>query len=99
MKFLAALAFMAIGLGAGAQGIVPQDIRPVRLAVYHADPWMIKALLEATPIVSPEISTLLGFMGLPASAGKAINAFFTDGTLIVNPTDNSLWFFPNKPKP
>ncbi|RYG16829.1 hypothetical protein EON82_24570 [bacterium] len=70
--------------------------RPIRIAVRHADPYAIKAMLEGQPIVSPEISTLLGRMGQPAAAGAvaAASNLLMGGVLFVNPTDNSLWWYP-----
>lgn len=68
--------------------------RPVRFKVMHADPWMIKGILEGQVILSPELSTALSFMGAPPQAGNALNGLFKDGKFVVNATDNSLWWFP-----
>ncbi|RYG20809.1 hypothetical protein EON82_19830 [bacterium] len=68
--------------------------RPVRIAVRHADPWAIKAMMEGQPIVSPEISTLMllrGQTGTAAAVSAAANLLM-GGVLFVNPTDNSLWW-------
>lgn len=71
--------------------------QPIRLQVLHADPWVIKLMLEGGSVVSPEMSTLFGFLGAPPNTGNAVNRLFQNGTLIVNPTDNSIWFFPDRP--
>ena len=70
--------------------------RPVRIAVRHADPWAIKAMMEGGSIVSPEISTLLNRLGQPAAAAAVAGAsnLLMGGVLFVNPTDNSLWWVP-----
>ncbi|AIE83435.1 hypothetical protein [Fimbriimonas ginsengisoli] len=85
------LALLAVG------GAVAQDPKaPMRIPVRHADPWTIKAMLEGVPLRSPETSTLPGFAGVMGNATNAANRFLKDGILVVNPTDNSLWYFPGK---
>jgi len=72
---------------------------PVRIPVRHADPWMIKFFLEGQQIRFPEMSTMLALGGMGAAGGQAAagaTAFFTGGRLVVNVTDNSLWFFPDR---
>jgi hypothetical protein len=69
---------------------------PVRIPIRHADPWMVKALLEGIAVKSPEMSTLPGFQGLGQNAANAAGGFLRGGSLRVNPTDNSLWFFPDR---
>jgi hypothetical protein len=69
---------------------------PIKIPVRHADPWMIKALLEGMAVQSPEMSSLPGFQGLGQNAGNAVGSFIRGGRLVVNPTDNSLWFFPDR---
>ena len=69
---------------------------PIRIPVRHADPWMIKALLEGVAVTAPEMSTLPGFQGLGQNAANAVGSFIRGGRLVVNPTDNSLWFFPDR---
>ncbi|HEY0867676.1 MAG TPA: hypothetical protein VGE01_09860 [Fimbriimonas sp.] len=71
-----------------------QDLQPFRIRIRHADPWYVKAMLEGRPLVTPEIGTLMGFMGSGAFAGEAVNALFQGGTLMVSPADNTLWFIP-----
>lgn len=80
----------------GAQGEQPKARRQaVQLRVRHADPWAVKALMEGQQIMSPEISTILNLMGMPPQMSQGANGLFNDGKFIVNPADNSLWFFPN----
>ncbi|HWD37654.1 MAG TPA: hypothetical protein VG944_02315, partial [Fimbriimonas sp.] len=68
--------------------------RPIRVPVHHADPWMIKALLEGHAVQAPEVSTLVAIGG-PLLVGPVQTALmFTNGHWFVNPTDNSLWFVP-----
>ncbi|MBL1151734.1 MAG: hypothetical protein D8M22_03220 [Armatimonadetes bacterium] len=81
----------------GAQTPPTAPPQPIRLQVRHADPWVIKLMLEGGSVVSPEMSTLFGFLGAPPNTGNAVNRLFQNGTLIVNPTDNSIWFFPDRP--
>ena len=69
--------------------------RPFRIAVRHADPWAVKAMLEGIAIRNPEMSTLPGFQGLGQAANTAAS-LIQNGRLVVNPTDNSLWYFPNR---
>jgi hypothetical protein len=71
-----------------------QTPRPIKFIIRKADPYMVKAMLEGQPVVSPEMSTLFGASGFPA-AGQALNNFFAKGKWVVNPADNSLWFFPD----
>lgn len=60
----------------------------------HADPWAVKALLEGVPLVSPEISSVFGFMGVPDQESELLKQYFGEGRFIVNPTDNSLIWVP-----
>lgn len=69
---------------------------PFKIPVRHADPWKIKALLEGIAVNAPEISTLPGFQGFGQNAANAAGSFLRGGRLVVNPTDNSLWFFPDR---
>jgi len=74
-----------------------QDPRvPFKVQIHHADPWAVKAMLEGMAITTPEISSLPGFRGVAAAAGNAANRLLKSGRLVVNPTDNSLWLFPDK---
>jgi len=52
-------------------------------------------MLEGMAVTQPELSTIPGFGGLGQAAGQAAAKFYSGGKLIVNPTDNSLWFFPD----
>lgn len=89
--------WMLIGLGvvsavlAGAQErkILP----PIKIPVMHADPWFIVAMLDGRSVSSPEMSTILGFMGAPPEASQAFNRIF-NGKFVVSPADNAIWFFP-----
>jgi hypothetical protein len=69
--------------------------RAIRIPVRHADPWFIKFALEGQPLVSPELSTLFFLMGVPQGAANAANGLLDGGRLLVNPTDNSLWWYPD----
>ena len=73
------------------------DLRtPVRFEIHHADPWAVKAMLEGNPISQPEISTILGFRGGGSQRQTNKSPLLQDGYLVVNPTDNSLWWYPNR---
>jgi len=55
-------------------------------------------MMEGRPIVSPELSQLL-LLGGQTGAAAAVTAGSNlpmDGILFVNPTDNSLWWYPKK---
>jgi len=84
-------------LGFSALGLAAQDTRqPIRIKVRHADPWFVKGMLEGRPLVSPELSTLLNGMGFPEGAVNMISKTFENGKFMVNPTDNSIWWIPNR---
>ena len=70
----------------------------MKFYVNHADPFFIVSMLEGRLVVSPELSALFGFMGVPPEAGQALNRLF-QGKFVVNATDNSIWFFPDPPSP
>jgi len=90
---LVALSFLALG------SAYSQDPRaPYRIQIHHADPWAVKAMLEGMQITTPEISSIPGFKGITAAAGASMNKLLKSGYLVVNPTDNSLWLFPDKAK-
>ncbi|HTQ10610.1 MAG TPA: hypothetical protein VMI31_11100 [Fimbriimonadaceae bacterium] len=92
MKLIASLAFLAASAMLFAQGPTFYRVR-----VRHADPWAIKALIEGTPIARPELSTILGFAGVPDKDSALIEEMFGgQGRLLVNPTDNSLIFIPDR---
>lgn len=98
MKLIATLATAAcLATGAFAQGRPLGDGGVVRIRVMHGDPWAIKALIEGTQVTQPELSTILGFAGIPDKDSELIQSIFgAKGHLVVNPTDNSLLFFPDK---
>jgi hypothetical protein len=68
---------------------------PIRLKIRHADPWFVKAMLEGIAVSAPEMSSRPGFQGLGNAATQGLGKLLKNGRLIVNPTDNSLWFFPD----
>lgn len=73
---------------------------PVKFTIRHADPWSVKAMLEGGSIGSPEQSTLWQLLGgSNRSGGNMSNGgspILGDGFLVVNPTDNSLWWYPKR---
>ncbi|MCC7433082.1 MAG: hypothetical protein IT363_00240 [Methanoregulaceae archaeon] len=83
-------------LASFAASAFAQDViagKVVRIRVNHADPWFIVAMLENWGVTSPELSTLFNALGAP-QAGNALNRLFK-GKFVVNPTDNSILFFPD----
>lgn len=90
---LGLLAFSAL---AQQQPLPRRRLDPVRITIRHADPWYVLAMIQGQPIVSPEMSTILGFAGLPQGMANAANSLFSGGRFLVNPTDNSLWFYPDR---
>ena len=94
-----ALALIATSATFATVGKQTDNRAPVKLKMRHADPWAVKALLEGRSISEPELSTLWGVS--PGKTGGQSNTpsnspLVRDGTLVVNPTDNSLWWFPKK---
>jgi len=92
--------FMA-SLAMATAGVSKQmtDRLPFKFQIHHADPWAVKAMLEGSGPSSPELSTLwlLGGANQARTNQAAIgNPLLTDGYLVVNPTDNSLWWYPGK---
>ncbi len=71
---------------------------PVKFPIRHADPWAVKAMIEGLNIKSPELSTVMNMLGgrPPAAQGNSTSPLLKDGYLVVNPTDNSLWWYPNR---
>jgi hypothetical protein len=98
MKLLACLGLLVACASCSlAQTRPVGDNGVMRIYVMHADPWAVKALIEGTPISQPELSTILGFAGIPSKESSFIESIFGgQGTLVVNPTDNSILFFPKK---
>ena len=84
--------------GGGVQ-VLSKHRKAYRMPVRSANPWFIKAMLEGESVVSPEFTFVSQIFGLPRSfgqsVGNAMNSLVKDGKLIVNPTDNSLWFSPD----
>lgn len=95
MKHVLMLLLAFSALSASAQQVPPTKRSPFRIAVRHADPWFVKAMLEGIPVTQPEHSSRPGFQGLGQQTGQAISSLLEGGRLIVNPTDNSLWWYPN----
>jgi len=100
-----ALAFGCVGIAVASGGTKKQaDNRvPVKLQIHHADPWAVKAMIEGAQITQPELSTIWGVSGGQGrqtgntQQGKP-SPLLQDGYLVVNPTDNSLWWYPNRQK-
>lgn len=104
MKSLWTLALLAVCGGALAAQSLPSQVpgasrRPIRIPIRHADPWFVKYALEGRSLVSPELSTIFNLMGAGGQAGSqaagSVNGLLEGGKLVVNPTDNSLWWFPD----
>ncbi|HWA81809.1 MAG TPA: hypothetical protein VG820_00135 [Fimbriimonadaceae bacterium] len=98
MKRIAPLvAALCLATGAFAQARPIGENGVIRIRIQHADPWAVKALLEGTQITQPELSAILGFAGIPDKDSELIQSIFgSKGRLVVNPTDNSLLFIPEK---
>lgn len=92
-------AILMLGLTSVPQGapdpLAPLGI-PVRIQVYHADPYLIVSLLEGRQVPFPEMSTLAIFRFQPRQGGQQGQGFYPEGTFIVNPTDNSIWYLPKR---
>jgi len=104
MKKLALLVMgltLASAFANGGAKQQPDSRGPVKLPIHHADPWAVKAMLEGSSISQPELSTIRALRGGGAASGGnnaqgASSAYLQDGFLVVNPTDNSLWWYPKK---
>lgn len=92
-------AILMLGWSAVPQG-VPDPLAPLglpaRIRVYHADPYVLVALLEGRQVPFPEMSTLAVFGFQPGQSGQQGQGFYPQGTFIVNPTDNSIWYLPRR---
>ena len=96
------LLLAVVGVGSGAWGTVGKGSQmteriPHRFQISHADPWVVKAMIEGSAIYSPELGTiahLLGGTGAPSPLMGTANSLLQDGFLVVNPNDNSLWWYP-----
>jgi len=54
-------------------------------------------MLEGRQILSPELSTVLALSGgAPPAMAQATAPLVMNGRFMVNPTDNTLWFFPDR---
>jgi hypothetical protein len=100
MRLFAAIALLAgLTLCAFGQGRPIGDAGVVRIQIFHADPYLVKALLQGsgTYTSAPEMSTIMGFAGVADKDSELIESIFGGkGRFVVNPTDNSLLFFPEK---
>jgi hypothetical protein len=91
------LALLWIGLAGPvfAQGpSLENATQPVRIPVYHADPYLIVMLLNDQQPPYPEMSTLAIFGFMPQAQTGANTRL--RGRFIVNPGDNSIWFLPDR---
>ena len=91
--------FMVLGMAlmaaiSLAQGTPKAPQGAFKIPVYHADPWFVVSMLQGQLVMQPELSTILGYMGAPPEAAQGLNRIFK-GKFTVNPTDNSIWFFPD----
>lgn len=97
-----AVASMCFSAALASGGKRQTDSRvPVKLPIRHADPWAVKAMIEGSSITQPELSTIMGVLGGTATTGAnnrqgGNSPLLQDGFLVVNPTDNSLWWYPKK---
>lgn len=70
----------------------------VGIQVMHADPYLIVALLQGISPPYPEISTtwfLFGAqLGAQGQLGQGGGWLIPEGTLVVNPADNTIWYKP-----
>ena len=103
MRSLGTLIFVGLGLTSALGISFRKQLdgqSPIRLAIHHADPWMVKAMLEGKSTDQPELSTIWQITGggnlQSGGQAGAGSPFLRDGYLVVNPTDNSLWWYPNK---
>jgi len=92
------LLVLAIGVQATV-GKARQNSEPVphRFQIMHSDPWMVKAMIEGAAVTAPELSSVANLLsgslsGFGNQSGS--NSLLQDGFLVVNPTDNSLWWYP-----
>ena len=98
MKLVATVGLFAVlATSAFCQARPIGDGGVFRFQVLHGDPYLIKALLQGTQVMQPELSTLLNFAGVPDKDSDLITSLFGGpGRIVINPTDNSILFFPKK---
>ena len=97
MKPLSCFALLAAFVSASFAQSETSGLPYVRIRIMHADPWAVKALLEGTAFNVPELSTILGFAGVPDKDSELVQSVFGGkGKIVVNSTDNSLLFIPEK---
>jgi hypothetical protein len=92
MKALATLSLLLTA------GLAAAQVQPVRIQIRHADPWLVKAMLEGLMVRSPEISSVIAIGGPNPITNGTGTPLIPNGTFMVNPADNSLWFIPNPPR-
>lgn len=95
MKSILLICLALASIGAVAQEAPKRSREPFRIRVRHADPWFVKAMLEGVAVSQPELSSIPGFQGIGQAATNGVRGLLSGGKLIVNPTDNSLWFYPD----
>ncbi|MBX3117661.1 MAG: hypothetical protein KF784_01235 [Fimbriimonadaceae bacterium] len=81
--------------GSPGQFIAPKPrVVPIKITIRHADPWFVVNMLQGIQVQFPELSTLgiPGLLNPPAGQGLAL----FPGKFIVNPTDNSIWYYPEQ---
>ena len=89
----AVLAFAALTVLGLAQEPPKKEPQFIRVRVMSADPWFVKSMLVGVAITQPELSTLLGFAGVPDQESALITGLLGGkGHIVVDPTDNSLVF-------
>jgi hypothetical protein len=93
MKQILALSLVLLSALAPCQDA---ELRPIRIRVRHADPWAVVAMLQGQPVMSPEISTVIGILGFPTPPSPGFGTLLPKGRLFINPGDNSIWFVPEK---
>jgi hypothetical protein len=86
---------LALVLGFAAVATAAQQDEPRKFPVMSADPWLIKTLLEGGMATAPELSTLWLLQGMPRNTKPGGAGLLEGGHLMVNPTDNALWWIPD----
>jgi hypothetical protein len=81
-----------------AAAAVARQEEPRMFPVMSADPWLIKTLLEGGQADAPELSTLWLLRGMPRTTKSGGGGLLDGGHLMVNPTDNALWWIPDPKK-
>ncbi|MBS1719644.1 MAG: hypothetical protein JST35_04260 [Armatimonadetes bacterium] len=87
---------VAASIVAAVAALGQTSLTPIRVKVYHADPFKVKAMLEGLQVPFPEIQVMFGGMMGGVQMPQVAAPIFPDGRWVVDVTDNALWFFPNK---